>query len=119
MKTRTLLLLVTATLSLGSLRANPPTGVNAFCETSPPAVGSPVALEGIVHRVSAERRLVSLVDKSEKDCTDACTPKTVHVLVPNPDQPLPAKGEVVLVRGTVDATGSTPRVSATSIEQGS
>jgi hypothetical protein len=78
--------------------------------------GKNIALHGVVDRVSAEQRLVTLIDPSEANCTDACERNLVVVSVPDEFNLALAKprGEVV-VRGAIGDANSPLRMTASRI----
>lgn len=74
-------------------------GVNALVAQPGDQEGKILYLTGIVHRVSAARRMIILVDTSEADCTDACTPATVVVQLDGKPENLPEPKTPILIIG--------------------
>jgi hypothetical protein len=112
MKTKTLLVaLFASTASI--LQATDPVGINALMQNPAPFAGGEILVEGHVDRVSAERRMVVLIDTAEAGCTDGCNRKTLMVQIPE-GIAVPEKGVNIQVAGSLSAA-EPPRLSATAI----
>lgn len=78
-------------------------GVDTLAAKPADYAGKPLHLTGIVHRVSTERRMIVLIDLSEANCTDSCTPASVLVHLAK-DGNLPSAKETILVVGKLEKT---------------
>ncbi|MCC5805674.1 MAG: hypothetical protein JJU00_05025 [Opitutales bacterium] len=88
----------------GKAGPKPPLGVDALVKVLDSHAGKPVSVYGIVHLVSAERRMFAMIDTSEADCTEACSPNIVLVRFPanNKELKLPERGREIVVSGRLD-----------------
>lgn len=126
MKTSPNVLTKTAAVLLGSLTLCGSVALGA--EPPPPVVapeavlakpadfaGKTIAVHGAVDRVSAARRMFTLVEKTEAGCTDGCARAVVTVVLPADSQAtLPAPSQEVLVVGQIEA-GATPQLRVSEI----
>jgi hypothetical protein len=117
MRTIALAIALLATPFAASHAADPaaadPVGINKLMEKPAEFAGSEITVAGHVDRVSAERRMVVLIDSSEAGCSDGCSRKTLVVQLPEKLE-VPAKGSNVRVVGKLSA-GTAPKMSATAL----
>jgi hypothetical protein len=90
--------------------------VDALASKTKAFAGKTIVLHGVVDRVSKERRMITLIDPSEANCTDACQRNTVIVPLPATNKdPLPEARREVLVHGSVDPKQAPLRMIVTRI----
>jgi hypothetical protein len=77
--------------------------------------GKPIVLHGIVHHVSKARRMFTLIDPSEANCTDACQPNMIVATLATEKAPLPEARREVLVHGTLESNQSPLRIRVTRV----
>ena len=104
--------LVPATFATAPRAVTDVVGVNTVAAKPGDYQGNDIQLTGIVHRVSAARRMVVLIDTSEADCTDACTPATVLVKLGESPAELPKAKDRILVVGKISGEGSPVNITA-------
>lgn len=101
-----IVLLAGASLATAEEKAEPkaPLGVDALVKELDSHAGKTASIYGIVHLVSAERRMFSMIDISEANCTDACSPNMVLVRFPanSSELKLPERGREIVVTGRLD-----------------
>jgi hypothetical protein len=111
---KTIALVVTLLVtSFAASHAADPIGINKLMEKPTEFAGSDITVAGHVDRVSAERRMVVLIDLSEAGCSDGCNRKTLVVQLAE-NLEVPGKGSNVQVVGRLSAE-PTPKLSATSL----
>ena len=119
MKTKTLTTTLIATLcAIGLATAEDQsavTGVNALIANPAEHSGKTVTITGIVNLVSQERKMFTLIDTSEADCTDACQQPTIIAELGPDLTTLPKPTETVVATGKMDASNSQVRVAVTEL----
>lgn len=115
----TFLVIASASLAIAEVKPEltPPLGVDALVKNLDSHAGKPARIYGIVQLVSVERRMFSMIDTSEAQCTDACSPNIVLVRLPenNTALKLPERGHEILVSGMIDAAKTPVELVANEI----
>lgn len=112
-----LLLFAISSLVLSPARAGETLGVNVTVEKRAEFDGREIAVNGLVDRVSAARRMVVLIDASEATCQEACDRKMLVVQVPEAAA-MPVKGSFLKATGTLAPGTNPPQLVATQLAEG-